>query len=160
MTTEPARTSRPTVRPATLEDVELLSQIVYATYVEDDPDMTPAEKQSWLDEYRVNTRDEVLGRVENSTTNLIYVGDDAVGRLRVVRTPEKIFIGGIQVHPAFQDKGIGTAIITTLLDEAHELGIPVELRVHKTNGNAERLYTQLGFRRNGELGDEHVMTAG
>ncbi|NYH86856.1 GNAT superfamily N-acetyltransferase [Actinopolymorpha cephalotaxi] len=140
--------------------MELLSQIVYATYVADDPDMTPAEKQSWLDDYRVNTRDEVLGRVENSTTNVIRLGDEGVGRLRVVRTPEKIFIGGIQIHPAFQGRGIGTAIITTLLEEASGREIPVELRVHRTNGNAERLYTRLGFRRNGELGDEYVMTTG
>jgi GNAT superfamily N-acetyltransferase len=160
MTTEPTRTSRPTVRPATLDDVELISQIVYATYVEDDPDMTPAEKQGWLDDYRVTTRNEVLGRVENSTTNVICLGDEGVGRLRVVRTPEKVFIGGIQVHPAFQGRGIGTAIITALLEEAGGKGIPVELRVHKTNGNAERLYTRLGFRRHGELGDEHVMTTG
>ncbi len=159
MTTEPTKTSRPTVRPATLDDVELLSQIVYAAY-DDDPEMTPAEKQSWLDGYRAGTRDEVLGRVENSTTNVICVGDEGVGRLRVVRTPEKVFIGGIQVLPAFQGKGIGTAIITTLQEEARGKGIPVELRVHKTNGNAERLYTRLGFRRHGELGDEHVMTTG
>ncbi|SDR87216.1 hypothetical protein [Actinopolymorpha singaporensis] len=30
----------------------------------------------------------------------------------------------------------------------------------KTNGNAERLYSRLGFRRHGELGDEYVMTTG
>ncbi|GAA2760192.1 GNAT family N-acetyltransferase [Actinopolymorpha rutila] len=160
MTPEPTRPSEPSVRPATLDDVEFLSQTVYATYLQDEPTMTPAEKDSWLDGYRSGTRDQALGLVENSTTYVICVGEERAGRLRVVRTPERVFLGGIQIHPAFQNRGIGTAVITTLLDEASGKGVAVELQVNKDNGNAERLYVRLGFRRNGELGEDYLMTTG
>ena len=100
----------------------------------------------------------MLGKVENSTTYIIRVGAERAGRLRVVRTPERCHLAGIQIHPTHQARGIGTSVITSVLEEARERNVPVELEVAKDNPNAERLYVRLGFRRFGEQGNDYLMT--
>lgn len=147
------------VRPATLDDVEFLSQTAYATYVEAAPEPPAEDAAGWLDGYRTDTREQVLGLVEDSVTYVVEADGQRVGRLRVVRTPERVFIAGIQIHPDHQRRGIGALVITNLLEEAREQGVPAELHVSKDNGAAERLYARLGFRRHGEQGDDYLMTA-
>lgn len=73
-----------------------------------------------------------------------YEGQD-VGRLRIVRSAESIYVGGIQILPAFQGKGIGGAIFTDLIKESDKLGIPIVLEVHDINGPALSFYKKLGF---------------
>lgn len=80
-----------------------------------------------------------------------------VGRLRVVRTADYIEIAGLQIDPARQNQGIGTAVLTEILDEGRTTGLPVELDVNKENPNAERLYTRLGFHRIGENNRDYRM---
>ena len=46
----------------------------------------------------------------------------------------------------YQGRGIGTALIGDLLAEANEGGVPVRLRVLRTDRPASRLYERLGFR--------------
>jgi RimJ/RimL family protein N-acetyltransferase len=75
-----------------------------------------------------------------------------------VRTTERHELAGIQIVPDYQGQGIGTSIITTILQEASEKAVPVELRVNKDNPDAERLYARLGFRRCGAEGDNYWMT--
>jgi predicted GNAT family acetyltransferase len=75
-----------------------------------------------------------------------------------VRTTECHELAGIQIVPDYQGQGIGTSIIKTILQEASERAVPVELRVNKDNPDAERLYARLGFRRFGKEGDDYWMT--
>lgn len=149
-----------TVRAATLDDVEFLSQTAYSVHVRGTPGLSPEDQARWLDGYRADTRDQVVGGVQDSVTYVIRAGADRVGRLRVVRTADRIFLAGIQIRPDFQRQGIGTTVILTLLSESAKKNVPVELNVAKDNSDAERLYTRLGFRRNGEDGDDYCMTAG
>lgn len=93
------------VRPATLDDVEFLSQTAYATYVEAAPEPPAEDAAGWLDGYRTDTREQVLGLVEDSVTYVVEADGQRVGRLRVVRTPERVFIAGIQIHPDHQRRG-------------------------------------------------------
>jgi ribosomal protein S18 acetylase RimI-like enzyme len=80
-----------------------------------------------------------------------------VGRLRVVRTADQLFIGGIQLLPDYQRRGIGTSLVTTLIQEGLSRGVPVALEVEKDNPDAERLYRRLGFERYGETDDAFRM---
>lgn len=144
-----------TVTPATLDDVEFLVRLLAAVYGRNDDE----EIQRGYDARTAgDVEDQVLGKVENSTTYIIRVGAERVGRLRVVRTPERSHLAGIQIHPAHQARGIGTSVITAVLEEARERNVPVELEVAKGNPNAERLYVRLGFRRFGEQGNDYLMT--
>jgi ribosomal protein S18 acetylase RimI-like enzyme len=73
-----------------------------------------------------------------------YDGFD-VGRLRVVRSKESIYVGGIQILPEFQGKGIGGAIFNELIQESDETKIPIILEVHDINTRAIDFYKKLGF---------------
>jgi len=68
-----------------------------------------------------------------------------VGRLRIVRSLDEIYVGGIQILPEFQNKGIGSAIFVDLIKEAEELKVVIMLEVAKVNSLAKKFYTKLGF---------------
>lgn len=150
----------PTFRPATLDDVEFICDVLYLTGPAASDPVPDAEAEAgWREGAREYTTDQVHGKEPDSITYVIEHAGERVGRLRVVRTFERHFIGGIQILPAQQNKGIGTAVIAQLLAEARERGLPLELNVHKHNPDAERLYTRLGFHRHSEVDDDYVMRA-
>jgi putative acetyltransferase len=76
---------------------------------------------------------------------------------------------GIMVHADYQDKGIGTALMNTILDIADNwlMLVRVELTVFADNERAIHLYEKLGFEkegvkkkaaiRNGKYEDELMM---
>jgi ribosomal protein S18 acetylase RimI-like enzyme len=63
----------------------------------------------------------------------------------VVRSSQSIYVGGIQIPPEHQGKGIGTALFADLIKESEETGLPITLEVHDVNENALKFYTKLGF---------------
>jgi ribosomal protein S18 acetylase RimI-like enzyme len=101
----------------------------------------------------------VRGEVKDSTTYVIEVHGRSAGRLRVVRTAEQIEIVGIQMLPDDQRCGVGTAVITALLQEGTQHCVPVVLEVEKDNPDAKRLILHLGFEPQGETRDTFCMTA-
>jgi len=87
---------------------------------------------------------------------IVYNGKD-VGRLRVVRSADEIYIGGIQILPNFQGKGIGTIILQRLIDEAKMTSKNIKLEVQKVNIRAFKLYTKLGFVITSETNEQFIM---
>ena len=85
-----------------------------------------------------------------------FEGQD-VGRLRVVRTAESMYIGGIQILPEFQRRGIGTSIVADLINESNLSGIPITLEVHDVNRKALEFYLKLGFIAGEKIHDQTVM---
>ncbi|HYD93418.1 MAG TPA: GNAT family N-acetyltransferase [Candidatus Paceibacterota bacterium] len=83
-------------------------------------------------------------------------GED-VGRLRVVRSPESIYVGGIQLLPEHQGKGIGTALFAELIEESNQTSIPILLEVHEVNARAIAFYKSLGFEEGEKVGNQTVM---
>lgn len=143
-----------TVIPATLNDVEFIAHVLYCIHVQADGEAQGETEASWAVGAKNAATEQVLGLVEGSVTYVVKAGAEPVGRLRVVRTDRRLEIAGIQILPDHQRKGVGTAVITMLLQEARERVVPAVLQVSKTNPEAERLYTRLGFRRSGHE-DEH-----
>jgi ribosomal protein S18 acetylase RimI-like enzyme len=142
-----------TARPATLDDVDALVQVLCAI-----AGLPAGHVRGRLEEdFRHDALEQVRGEITDSITYVICVDDARVGRLRVVRTTAYIEIAGLQIDPARQSQGIGTAMITGILDEGRRTGMHVELDVNKENPDAERLYTRLGFRRIGENGKDYRM---
>ena len=76
------------------------------------------------------------------------------GRLRVACTDDYIELCGIQLLPAIQRHGIGTAIIEDLKAQAAAARIPLDLGVEKDNPDARKLYERLGFVQVGETEQE------
>jgi ribosomal protein S18 acetylase RimI-like enzyme len=74
-----------------------------------------------------------------------------------VRSPETIYVGGIQLLPEFQGKGIGTAIFKDIISESEVTGIPVTLEVHHVNEKAISFYRKLGFQETGKTEKQILM---
>ena len=75
---------------------------------------------------------------------IVTEGRDA-GLLHVERTAADVFLANIQIDPAFQNRGLGSAVVRSVVDSSHRLALPVRLQVLKVNTRARDLYLRLGF---------------
>jgi ribosomal protein S18 acetylase RimI-like enzyme len=87
-----------------------------------------------------------------SQVSIITVGGEDAGWLQTERSLDAIFLAQLYIAERFQRRGIGSAVITRLIDDAMRAGKAVTLGVVKINP-ALRLYERLGFRRTHE--DQH-----
>lgn len=86
--------------------------------------------------------------VENFETakwRVIEVAGVIAGMVSWEETPTEIWLGSIEVHPRFQGRGIGTAVIRLLAEDARAKRKPLTLRVLHVNERARALYERLGF---------------
>ena len=79
-----------------------------------------------------------------------------VGMLDVDYRPGEIYLSRIEIHPGHQGHGIGTRIISTLLDEAERKGQDLVLNVLTVNRRAQVLYQRLGMKEVTRHGDHHT----
>jgi ribosomal protein S18 acetylase RimI-like enzyme len=86
----------------------------------------------------------------SETIQVLVVDGTNAGLLHLEREPAAIFLANIQIHPDFQNRGLGTAVIRDVLISARTLGLPVRLQVLQVNIAARQLYQRLGFRVSGE----------
>jgi ribosomal protein S18 acetylase RimI-like enzyme len=89
------------------------------------------------------------------TCFLSYDGRPA-GWLIVERTPRSIHVVDVAVVPDARGRGLGTAALRALQDEAAGHGVPITLSVARDNAAAIRLYSRLGF---DEAGGDDVYLA-
>lgn len=143
------------IRPATAVDVEFLVDVVIEATRAQGRLPNDFDEPHWRTDFGETTMEQVRGAVPGSTTSVVEVGDERVGRLRITRTAESIELSGIQLLPVFQRRGIGTAIIEDLKAQAAAVGIPLDLGVEKDNPDARKLYERLGFVRVSETGQEY-----
>jgi ribosomal protein S18 acetylase RimI-like enzyme len=86
-----------------------------------------------------------------ATLDVIEVDGAPAGRLYVHRGPSDIRIMDIALAPAFRGRGIGTALLGSLMEEADASGRKLSIHVEQNNP-ARSLYDRLGFRPAGEHG--------
>jgi ribosomal protein S18 acetylase RimI-like enzyme len=84
------------------------------------------------------------------TVQLIMLGGMRAGLLEVQHERDGIFLANIQIHPEFQNQGLGSAVIVSVQESAKNLGSSIRLQVLKVNVDAQELYARLGFYRYGE----------
>ena len=137
-------------RPATESDIDFLYTLRLATmkeYVD--------KTWGWDDAYQHShlRKNYVPAKVQILTLN----GQD-IGMLSVEERNEDIFLKTIEIHPAFQNKGIGTAIITQIIADGFHKRKPVRLQVLKVNP-AKRLYDRLGFSVIEETSTHYILLA-
>jgi ribosomal protein S18 acetylase RimI-like enzyme len=85
------------------------------------------------------------------SNRLVVLGGEPVGRLDVARGEREIMVLDISLLPEHRGRGIGTALLRDVLDEAAAAGKRVRLHVARSNP-ALRLYRRLGFREVADLG--------
>ncbi len=72
-----------------------------------------------------------------------------IGRIIINRTDNELRLVDISLLPEFRNAGTGTALISSLIDEAREQNAKILLTVASDNTRAFRLYKRLGFRETG-----------
>ena len=131
------------LRHATAEDRDFLFQLHCSTmreYIE--------RTWGWDEDWQFG---DFEGRFDPQTYEVIVVGGERVGFLEVERGTDEIFIANIQVAPWLQGRGLGTAVIRQVMQEAIGAGLPTTLQVLGVNHRARRLYERLGFRVSGHV---------
>lgn len=140
------------LRKATEEDLNLLFRISNTAMRPVLETLNPGKVFDEAEEF-----EKFKAKFDSSKLDVIqYEGKD-VGRLRVVRSPESIYLGGIQILPEYQGKRIGTVVVTNLIKEANGSGLPILLEVHDVNEKAIAFYKGLGFKEGGKVGNQTVM---
>ena len=82
-------------------------------------------------------------------------GTDA-GLLIVDYQPAEIYLSRIEILPYYQGHGIGTRLISALLDEATQRGQDLVLDVFTVNHRAQALYQRLGLKEVARHGDGNI----
>jgi ribosomal protein S18 acetylase RimI-like enzyme len=82
-------------------------------------------------------------------------GTDA-GILIVDYRPAEIYLSRIEIHPDHQGHGIGTRLISALIDEATQRGQDLVLDVFAINNRAQALYQRLGLTEVARHGEGNI----
>jgi ribosomal protein S18 acetylase RimI-like enzyme len=81
----------------------------------------------------------------NARFDIIELDHLPVGRIVVDRPGHELHIVDQAIVPPLRNRGLGTAIMKALMDEAGRAGLKVRLLVASTNDPSMRLYLRLGF---------------
>jgi ribosomal protein S18 acetylase RimI-like enzyme len=142
-----------TLRPVTDDDREFLLAL-YASTREQELAQVPWEegaKDAFLRQ-QFNAQDHhYRTNYPGATLDVIEVDGERAGRLYVHRGPDEIRIMDIALAPRFRGRGIGTALLRELMDEAGGSGRSLSIHVELQNP-ARALYDRLGFVPAGEHG--------
>jgi len=140
-----------TLRPATLADFDFLFALHSAAmraYIE--------PIWGWHEDWQL---DYFREKFDSRQRQIIQVEGQDVGVLVVEHRPDELYLGLIELLPGFQGRGIGTAIVHELIDQARADGLPLGLHVLRTNTPARKLYERLGLRVVAEETNRYRMSA-
>ncbi len=77
--------------------------------------------------------------------DIIELAGRPIGRIIVDRRGDRLHIVDQAIIPELRGRGIGSAIMRALMDEAAARRVPVTLQVASSNDPSMRLYVRLGF---------------
>ena len=135
------------LRPVGAGDDEFLCQ-VYRSTREPELDLTDwdeAQKQAFTRMQHEAQDRHYRDHYDHATYDVIVVDGEPAGRLYVARWARETRVMDITLLAGFRGRGIGTALLAGLIDEAAAAGKAVTIHVEQFNP-AMRLYERLGFR--------------
>jgi GNAT superfamily N-acetyltransferase len=135
------------LRPATAADQPFL-QALFASTRQRELAYLPgsdADKQLFLKSQFAAQTASYRSAFPRASLQIIEVAEVAAGRWYVDRCCAPMHVIDISLLPEYRGRGIGSALLQGLLDEAGRSGAAVSLTVDMSNP-AARLYERLGFR--------------
>ena len=134
------------LRPVRPEDDEFLLR-VYAGTREQELAEVP-----WTDEQKIEflrwkfnlQRQEYDANYRNRQYDVVLVDEQPAGRIWISRD-DQIRLLDIALLEKFQNRGVGTALLNRLIDEAARAKKPLRHMVFMLNTDAKRFYERLGF---------------
>ena len=141
-----------------------MSDIGLRSATHDDSEFVYQTKKAALGKYIAQTWgwDEQFQReyhrkdFDPSVIQIVTLQDKDIGWVIFTRSDDQIQINDLYILPEYQRRGIGSHLLSKLLEEAREKHIPVRLGVLKVNP-ARRFYEKLGFRVVGETETHYQM---
>jgi ribosomal protein S18 acetylase RimI-like enzyme len=100
------------------------------------------ETWGWNDGWQ---RVEFERRFSACLVSVIEIDGRLAGMLWLESRPDCVYISQLQVSPAHQGRGIGTAVLRGVIDQAAAEGLPVALSVVFANRRAKSWYEREGF---------------
>ena len=85
------------------------------------------------------------GQFPQARFDIIELAGNPIGRIVVDRPGDRLHIVDHAIIPELRGRGIGTAIMRALMDEAAAQRVRVTLEVASSNDPSMRLYVRLGF---------------
>lgn len=140
--------------------------ISYRSAALDDEEFLYALHRAAMREYIVETWgawDEAWQRAyfhrhfHPGTLQIIQLEGRDVGTVSFEERGEEFFLERLEIFPVFQGRGVGSAVVRALLEQARGKGKPVALKVLKANRRARSLYQRLGFGVTGESETHYIM---
>jgi ribosomal protein S18 acetylase RimI-like enzyme len=125
------------LRPAETDDYDFLYQLHVAS-------MKPSVEATWgWDE--VWQSDYFRQHFDPSRRQIVQTEGQDVGVISVEHRSDEYYLALIEILPAYQGRGLGSALIRDFIRAAQECSLPAALHVLKANPAARRLYQRLGF---------------
>ncbi|HEY3740762.1 MAG TPA: GNAT family N-acetyltransferase [Bryobacteraceae bacterium] len=81
----------------------------------------------------------------NSCYHIVLLDSKPCGRLWVAPGQQELHLVDIAMHPSVQSKGVGTALVQRLQQEAQQLRVPITSVVDRFNPGSFRFHKRLGF---------------
>jgi ribosomal protein S18 acetylase RimI-like enzyme len=126
------------LRPAQAEDREFLyalNEVTMREHVEKVWGWDDSEQLAFFDD-----------RFQPADWQIIQADREDVGVLIVRENDDELYLEDIKILPAWQGRGIGSAVVRSLMRDAVSRRKPLTLRVLHVNTSARALYERLGFR--------------
>jgi ribosomal protein S18 acetylase RimI-like enzyme len=137
MSNHEERAKRLKLRPATWDDLNFLYDLLRTTMREH------VERiWHWNDEWQ---REYFRSNFDPDENQIIVLDGEDIGVFGTRRQDDEIYLARIYILPGYQNQGLGTQLLNSLLAEAAHQNLSVTLRALKGNP-ARRLYERLGFK--------------
>jgi ribosomal protein S18 acetylase RimI-like enzyme len=135
------------LRPIQPQDDEFLCRVYASTRAEELAvvDWSEEQKAAFLRMQFEAQHRYYQENYEASRFDVVLVDGEPAGRLYVARWPEEMRIIDVALLPAFRGRGIGSALLSRLREEAATKRLPLRIHVEKANP-ARSLYERVGFR--------------
>lgn len=135
-----------TLRPAVAGDAEFLESVYVSTREEEMAAWGwPPEQQRAFLKMQFDARNRSYqAAFEHAQHSVLLVAGAPAGTLIVDRVGNEIRLVDIALLPRYRSRGLGTRVISGLIEESSRKGVPLRLSVLHGN-RAIRLYQRLGF---------------
>jgi GNAT superfamily N-acetyltransferase len=153
-TFELSRGGKVELRPVTESDDQFLLSVYESTRHDElaQVEWPEGQKEQFLRWQFDLQRTEYSSRFPDADYRVIVVDQQPAGRIWVGTDDEHIRLLDIALLPEFQNRGVGTALLQRLIDQASKAGKALRHMVFVLNNDAERFYIRLGFKRIEDLG--------
>ena len=137
------------LRDVTKEDKDFLFNLKKATLKE-----YIKETWGWDEIWQINY---FLENFHSEDLKIISISGIDIGVLSVIEKEVELFLGLIAILPEFQNQGIGSSLIRTILENGKLDNKTFKLHVLKANLRAKTLYKKMGFKTTAENATHYFM---